>query len=184
MGPTDNELMQRLQGGDAGSLGTLFERYQARLANYFRRLTPGQEVAGDLVQNVFLRILRYRDSFRDDGEFRVWLYRLARNSWIDHRRETAGEAAALELSVDPPGDEPLPSDRFDEQQRSALVRRALAALPADRRELLILSRFEGFKAPQIAWLLGCSPGAVRVRIHRALGELRQRIEALSKEAAS
>ena len=71
---TDDELMQRVRDGDAAPLGVLFERYQVPLYNFFLRLTGRTAVSEDLVQEVFLRVLKYRHTYRGQSQFRTWLY--------------------------------------------------------------------------------------------------------------
>jgi RNA polymerase sigma-70 factor (ECF subfamily) len=180
--PTDDELMMQVQAGDPEPLGMLFERYQVPLYNFFLRLVGDAATSEDLVQECFLRILKYRHTYRGQNRFRTWLYQIARNARVDlHRKrwretplpETAGEVL--------PSREPSASDVLEETQRAALVRTALERLPEDRREVLVLSRYGEMRYEEIGRVLGCSEGAVKVRVHRAMKELRGIVQELVRE---
>jgi RNA polymerase sigma-70 factor, ECF subfamily len=85
----DNELMLKVRDGDLGKLSFLFEHYHRALFNFFLRSTGGRDLSEDLVQEVFLRILKYRHTFRPDSQFSAWMYHVARNAQIDHFRNTS-----------------------------------------------------------------------------------------------
>ena len=76
--------MQAVRDGDVSQLGQLFERYHARLFEFLSRMTGNRVAAEDLVQDVFVRILKYRATYRDDGRFETWLFRIARNARADY----------------------------------------------------------------------------------------------------
>src|SRR5579863_9148355 len=80
----DEELMAMVRDGSGEALGVLFERYQSPLFNFYSRLTADRPASEDLVQEVFVRILRYRRSYRVGTPFRAWMYQIARNARRDH----------------------------------------------------------------------------------------------------
>jgi len=168
--PTDIELMTRVRDGDVRQLAHLFARHHVRLYNFYLRLTGDRESSEDMTQEVFFRMLKYRHTFRGDGEFIAWMYHLARNVHLDSRRRTdtvaGGEAEEI------PAADPHAHDLMERKEGADLVRAALARLPIEKREVLLLSRYEGMRYDAIAELLGCSVEAVKVRVHRALQELR------------
>jgi RNA polymerase sigma-70 factor (ECF subfamily) len=84
---SDNALMLKVKEGDLDKLGLLFERYKRPLYGFFYGLTKNGEVSEDLVQNVFLRILKYRYLFRGEGDFKTWMFHIARNVNNDHFRK-------------------------------------------------------------------------------------------------
>lgn len=182
--PTDSELMSQVRQGDVGKLGILFERHHRRLFSFFYRLSGRRETAEDLVQDVFVRMLRYRESFRDRGELTAWMFALARNVAADqlsrHRLELPEEASPGE----PVDEAPPVLERLERADASARLHAALASLPLAKREVLVLSRFGQLKYEQIAGLLGVSVGAVKVRVHRALKELRAVYEGQEKEVTT
>ena len=170
--PTDGELMIRVQGGDLAALGPLFERHHLRLFNYFLRLTGDRQGAEDLVQEVFVRMLKYRGSYRERGEFVAWMFTLARNTSADWLGKRSREAPAPEAPPERPSDEPLVQERLEREESIVRLRECLLALPVDKRELLLLARSGRLSYDEIAGVLGVSVGAVKVRVHRALKLLR------------
>lgn len=181
---SDGEIMALVRDGDVGRLGTLFERHHARLYNYCLRLTGDAEASRDLVQEVFFRMLKYRRSYRDDGAFLPWFYRLARNTCFDHFRSSGREVAAEVESFDRAAPGPAPSEEAERREEVRLLSRALGRLPVEKRDLLVMARFGSLGYREIAEVLGTTVGAVRVRVHRALKELRQVYRTLEREAAS
>jgi Sigma-70 region 2 len=122
---TDDLLMVGVQQGRVSLLGVLFERHQRALLNFFLRLTGNRETSDDLVQEVFLRMLRYRSSYRPQSQFRTWMYHLARNVHIDRFRSSRGEVALIDL--------PEPADPAegvtDLMQRTSEARAAATGPP-------------------------------------------------------
>ncbi len=166
---SDEELMSQVRNGIGEMLGVLFERYHVPLFNFYLKLTGERMVSEDLVQEVFFRILKYRHSYRADTPFRAWMYQIARNARIDHFRKQRSETSwEPEMS---PVIEPV--DTAQQSQEAILLHRALTQLSDDKREVLVLSRFQDLKYEEIAQLLGCEVGTVKTRVHRALQELRQ-----------
>jgi RNA polymerase sigma factor (sigma-70 family) len=171
MPPTDNELMTEVRDGKVEKLAILFERHQTMLFNFFLRLTGNRAASEDLVQEVFIRILKYRSGYLGESRFVVWMFQIARNAHVDFLRKQKPEAPLDDLVAGTPGREPLPEDRFEADQEAALVRRALDRLPEKKREILVLFRFQDLKLREIADLLGCQVGTVKVQVHRALKDL-------------
>ena len=83
---SDEELMSQVRNGVGEMLGVLFDRYQSPLLNFYCKLTGSRTTSEDLVQEVFFRILKYRQSYRPGTPFRAWLYQIARNARTDHLR--------------------------------------------------------------------------------------------------
>ena len=81
---TDEALMRAVREGDLAQLGRLFDRYHRVLFDFLSRLTGNRHTAEDLVQEVFLRILKYRATYRDDAPFETWVFRIARNARADY----------------------------------------------------------------------------------------------------
>jgi RNA polymerase sigma factor (sigma-70 family) len=176
----DEDLMLQVRDGEAEMLGVLFDRYQTPLFNFYTKMTQDRAVSEDLVQDVFLRILRYRQTYRPGTSFRTWIYQIARNARLDHVRKSKPEAP---LSSEPVAPAPS-SDSAQQKQEALLLQRALMQLPEDKREILILSRFQELKYDEIGRLLGCEVGAVKVRVHRALQQLREAFHQLERATAT
>jgi RNA polymerase sigma-70 factor (ECF subfamily) len=172
MNPRDESLMWRVRCGSHGDLGILFERHHRSLFAFFCRMTGDRASSEDLVQDVFHRMLRYRDTFREDSRFKPWMYGIARNVQSDFSSKRRIESPFVEDSDDIPDYSSTPARDFDRAERFAFLRCALLKLPEDRRELIVLFQYQEMKPDEIAELLGIEPGTVRVRVHRALKELR------------
>jgi RNA polymerase sigma factor (sigma-70 family) len=167
--------MLKVKAGDTDRLGLLFERYHRLLYSFFYRLTSKAEVSEDLVQNVFLRMLKYRHTYTGEGEFKTWMYHLARNVHADHYQKNkrlgfAHHFSDLENRLQ---DDYNPEEQVRQQEESHLLQLALSQLEVEKREILVLSRFQGLKYKEIAGMYGCSEGAIKVRAFRALEELKQ-----------
>ena len=171
MSPTDNELMVLVRDGKVEKLAILFERHQVRLYNFFLRLTGNRAASEDLVQEVFIRILKYREGYQSEGRFTIWLFQIARNAHIDYLRKHKSTLPLDELVVKTLGSESRPEERFEADEEAALVRQALDRLSPKKKEILVLFRYQGLKLREIADLLGCQVGTVKAQVHRALKDL-------------
>ena len=165
--------MAAVREGDLARLGLLFERHHKRLFEFLTRLTGDRHAAEDLVQDIFVRILKYRSTYRDGGSFETWLYRIARNARADFFRSRKPLAPIDDEVLERPETSAGPIRRLEAERDRARLERALMMLREDKRELIVLARFSGMKHEQIAELLGIDVGAVKVRIHRAVRELRE-----------
>ena len=179
---TDELLMLAVRDGDVGKLGVLFDRHHRALFDFFARMTGSRSLAEDLVQDVFFRILKYRDTFRDESRFKAWMFQIARNAGFDHYRKYSVESELPEEIVRSlPSKTPFPGQILERQQQTHLLERAIYMLSAEKREVLVLSRYEEMKYEQIAEVMGCEVGTVKVRVHRALKELRDIFVKLSNQ---
>jgi RNA polymerase sigma factor (sigma-70 family) len=176
----DEELMLQVRDGAGETLGVLFDRYQTPLFNFYAKLTGDRTLSEDLVQEVFLRILKYSRSYQPGTPFRAWVYQIARNARVDHYRKTPRHIT-FEPEMAPAV---KPKDQAQESQETELLHRALMQMPEEKREILILSRFQELKYEEIAKLLGCELGTVKTRIHRAIQELRHVFRQLESGAAT
>lgn len=183
---SDHELMIAVRAGEIRKLGELFERYHKPLYGFFVRLTNQPSVGEDLVQIVFYRILKYRHTYRDEGKFSAWIYHLARKVAADHFRKHATTPIPTDPTnlVEQADADPQPSDQAATTEDVILLRAALARLPLEHREVLVLSRLQHLEHKEIAKLMDCSVGAVKVRAHRALKELREVYFKIRKEKAA
>ncbi len=190
MNPTDHELMTAAARGNLATMSELYRRRHRTLFRFFFRLSGRQTVAEDLVHEVFLRMIRYRHTYGSGGpgkpdEFEAWMYRIARNAFADqakkHRLETPAEDGHFEM-VASAG--PSAFDDLSRRQDLALLYRALRELPAEKRELIVMSRFQGLTYEQIGAVTGCETGTVKVRVFRALKEIGRIFQELRREKAS
>ena len=163
--------MRQVRDGVTAALATLFERHHARVYGYCLRMTGNRASAEDLVQDVFMKMLKYKATFKDDSDLVPWMFGIARNSCLAHLKRRAAEQPRA--AVDGEQTPEVAAEELSDERQSELVRAALLRLPAERREILVLSRFEYKSYDEIARVLDCSVGAVKVRAHRAMKQLRE-----------
>ncbi|MFN7993860.1 MAG: RNA polymerase sigma factor [Bryobacteraceae bacterium] len=184
----DDVLMQKVREGDLPKMAVLFERHHRALFRYFLRLSGSREFSEDLVQDVFFRMLKYRHTYQDGSPFTSWMYQIARNAHLDGVRKRKGEVPLAgdggEEIQEPVSAAPDPGEIFRRRQNLRLLEKALAVLPPEKRELLVLSRFQNLKYDQIAQILSCDVGTVKVRVYRAVKALSQIFFELAGEKAS
>jgi RNA polymerase sigma factor (sigma-70 family) len=164
--------MRQVRAGRTVALATLFERHHTRVYGYCLRMTGNRSSAEDLVQDVFMKMLKYKATFKDDSELVPWMFGIARNSCLAHLKRRSVDHLPATQATEETATEEAHEEPHDERQ-SELVRQALLKLPAERREVLVLSRYEYKSYDAIARVLDCSVGAVKVRVHRAMKQLRE-----------
>lgn len=170
---TDEDIMIQVKSGDIDKLSILFEKYHTKLYNHFLRHTYNKDLSEDLTQNLFLRILKYRQSYNDQFSFRTWMYQIARNIIARHYEQqklkydnniSAAEIKSNLLSTE---------EEVDKNERYELLYMAMNKLNSQDRELLMLSRFEGLKYHEIAEVTDLSVANIKVKIHRAMHKLKE-----------
>ena len=173
----DQRLMDLDRAGQPVALGELFHRHHRELFGFLCRMTGDRELAADLVQEVFLRAWKHRKSYRSVGSVRGWLYQIARNLRSDAQRR-ADRDLLLERGLDWDETDPRPEPirGLVASERLGVLSRALVRLPESQREILVLARVQGLSYGELSELYGCSVGALRVRLSRALRRLRELIE--------
>jgi RNA polymerase sigma-70 factor (ECF subfamily) len=175
--------MLAVRDGDLDGMGELFERHHGPLYGYLTKLTGNRTAAEDITQVVFERMLRYRHTYRDQGNFTAWMYHLARRCAADHFRKSSSAPIAVDPSdLEGHADQGRRADEIvSRRDDHALLQEALGLLEEDEREVLLLSRMQELSFAEVAGILECSAGAARVRAHRALRSLRDHYFQLQKE---
>ena len=170
---SDNALMIKVRDGDLDRLGLLFERYKRPLYGFFYGLNREQELCEDLVQNTFFRILKYRHLFRGEGDFKAWMFHIARNVNNDHyRKSKVNLKDDLEKWQERLSHGENRSTEMQQEEEHQMLSMAMDRLPVDKREILLLSKYQEKKYHEIGEILGCTEGAVKVKVFRALQELK------------
>ncbi|HCD53374.1 MAG TPA: RNA polymerase sigma factor [Balneolaceae bacterium] len=175
--------MMKVKQGDVQKLALLYERYNRSLFSFFYRKTKESQLSEDLVQSVFERILRYRATYSGSGPFTTWMFSIARNAHIDHfrkvKRRKEDELPDEERIA---GEVPTGYEELDERnKKKVLLEKALDMLDEDKREVVILSRYEGLKYQEIAEIQGVTESAIKVRMFRAMKDLKVFVTTLSEE---
>lgn len=178
---SDNALMLKVKEGDLDKLSLLFERYKKPLYGFFYSLCKDGDLSEDLVQNVFYRILKYRYLFRGEGDFKTWMFHIARNVKHDDFRKN-------KIRTKDPLEDWQHTLRTDENEITAIQKQeelmllsmAMDRLPQEKREVLLLSRYQEKKYKEIGSIIGCSEAAVKVKVFRALQELKAIYKQLEK----
>ena len=194
--PNPDELdvqdMSRLTAGHEAALNSLMERHAGKLFNYLVRCLQNEEDAADAAQETFVKVYQHRARFDPGQKFTTWLYAIAANLVKDrYRWRSRHPQVSLDAEIDAtgdsfreslPGNDPLPHEQAEAEERSETIRRAVAALPEELRQPLILAEYEERSHAEIGGILGCSAKAVETRIYRARQQLRSTLGALLQEA--
>ena len=178
--------MARVGAGDEAAFAELMHRWERPVKAVIGRMVLNTAEADDLAQETFVRLWQQRDRFRAGAAFRPWILTLALNlarnrlRWW-RRRPVVSLDAWTEVAGDPAADPSADAAGAAEaSERAASVRDAVAALPSDLREALVLFEYEGLAQAEIASIVGASPKAVETRIHRARERLRGILGAASR----
>lgn len=177
---TDELLMEAVKNGDLQQASALFERYNKRIFNFLARLTMDRALAEDLTQNVFLRIIKYRNSYREGARFQSWIYQVARNVFSDHYQVHKNKYSDF-VDVEKVSDslyDTEDSNTLDEQEK--LLQRSMAKLSDEQRELLIFTRFQHMKYEEVAAIMDTTVANIKVKVHRAILKLREHYFELEK----
>jgi len=169
---TDNNIMLKVKSGEIDKLGLLFERYKKPLFGYFYRTIHDKETSEDLVQNVFYRILKYRSKFAGHGKFTNWMYRIAHNVSVDHFRKNKPNQNTEEITDTDLKYLKPERDKIVENDESQQLSQALQLLDPEEKEILVLSKYQGLKYKEIGEIIGCTEGAIKTKVFRAIVALK------------
>jgi RNA polymerase sigma-70 factor (ECF subfamily) len=176
---SEASLVSRLQAGDAAAFDEVHAALNARLFSFLLRLSRRRDVAEDLLEETWLRLVSHAKRLRPDTRLAPWLFTVARNLYISHHRSRLLEdthASSL-IGLWPSGPRrPSPFEETAMNETERRIETALATLPADYREVLLLVGVEGFRPVEAAQVCGISPEALRQRLSRARALLIRRLE--------
>ena len=179
MNADERSLIAKILAGDRAAFGQLVERYQQRVYNTVYRVLHNAEDAADATQEVFLNVYQALRSFKGDSEFFTWLYRIAFNTAISHKRRRKptrsidGDGSQT-ISLEPADKsvDVAPDAAQERREDEQTLMNAVALLSVEHRIILVLKDIEGRKYEEIAEIAGIPVGTVRSRLHRARLELR------------
>jgi len=177
---TDEQIMEAVKNGNLQQASLLFERYNKRIFNFLARMTMDRDLAEDLTQNVFVRILKYRTSYRDGLRFQSWIYQVARNVFSDHYQAHKNRRSDF-VDVDKVSDSLSDyNETEDMDEREKILHRSLAKLTDEQRELLVLTRFQQMKYEEVAQIMDTTVANIKVKVHRAIAKLKEHYFELEK----
>jgi RNA polymerase sigma factor (sigma-70 family) len=175
---SDIDIMSQIQSGDVEKLSILYERYKRLLFSYFYRMSGHAQISEDLVQNVFIRILRFNHQFKGTGSFKTWMYTIAWHEFADHARKNAPFAKMTEFSGIELPEEGTPETELDQKEEIELLRKAMGQLDDAYRQVLILAKYQEMRYREIAEILECSETAVKTKVFRAMNQLKKTMKRL------
>lgn len=167
--------MLKVKAGNLDLMGLLFERYHRPLFGFLYHTTGQVAHSEDLVQTVFYRMLKYRHTFSGDGEFRTWMFHLARNVVNDAFKKNQKTSYQSDMAplLDHVSEAPEAESKMEVEEQNQELHRALQLLSNEHREVLILSRFQELSYKEIAEILKTTEGNIKVKVHRAMKELKE-----------
>ena len=173
---SDEALLQRLRNGDAAAGETLVKRYCQPLMRYLQRVA-GEQMAEELHQQTWLSVFDHIDKFdaaSTMGGFKAWLFRIATNKANDLWRSRGREKVAKEgLRLISEDQAPAAGERIEASEQAEKLRRAIAQLPENQRQVLMLRYYGKLKFIEIAQMLGCPLNTALGRMHKAMIKLKE-----------
>lgn len=198
---TDEALFLRYQEGDEAAFLMLYERYKSSIFAYCARVLMGEglsrDEAEDTFQDVFLRLAQYRHTFTG-GDFKPWIFTITRHSCLTAKKLAFRERASTEYVNNSESfeedataeirkafshnDDPL--ERMSRAEQADLLQKAIARLPMEFREALMMSEYDGLTYDEIGRITGTSLSTIRIRIYRAKSRLRKMLLPILGDHAS
>lgn len=179
---SDAALIASIKAGEVNAFTALVRRHERSLINFFYHFSWSREAAEDCAQEVFLKLYNHLDSYEPRAKFTTFLYRVARNHWIDKVRAKKGktvsldggsadeETASLKEMLSSPKESPV--DTLTRMETADALKRALEFLPEDQRLVVQLSEFHGMKYQEIGEVLEVPVGTVKSRMFTAMQKLK------------
>jgi RNA polymerase sigma-70 factor, ECF subfamily len=179
---SDQELMRIVQAGDFSPASEIYDRYSSRIYNFAYRFLKNSEAAEDATQEVFVKMLKHANQFHGDAKLSTWLFSITANWCRDYLRKADNKSKESDdvLVTLPAPTEHSPERTLERREDERRIQKALTALTPEQREAILLSRYQGLSYAEIAQISGCSEGAVKTRVFRAMETLKK---ALTGEAS-
>jgi len=175
----DSDLVFRAAAGDGAAFHALVERHRAMVYRLAYQFAGNHHDAEDIAQEVFIKVYRSLDRFRQDAQLSSWMYRIVMNACIDHRRRHSPAAAAPfgdeaeQKMLNTPEDTPGPEAAAYAGELGHVLEAEIARLPAGQRIVFVMRHHQGLKLVEIADALGLAEGTVKRQLHAAVHRLRQ-----------
>lgn len=187
MGATDAELIKAFKEGGASALEELISRYKGPLYAYLLRLARDRDAADDILQDVFVKVIKKLGAYGEEDKFSAWLYTVAHHAVMDHfragsrRREDslyAADGDQRPLADTLASREPSPEDAFASAEQAGALEAAFGKLSPEQREVFLLRHYSELSFKEIADILKVPIGTVLARMSRALAKMRKEGDAL------
>ena len=175
----DTDLISRAAGGDSSAFQALVERHRSMVYRVAYQFAGNHHDAEDIAQEVFIKVYRSLDRFRQDAQLTSWMYRIVMNACIDHRRRhRPGVAApfgeeAEQRMLNTPEERPDPEERAYAGELGQVLESEIGRLPNGQRVVFVMRHHQGMKLSEIAEALGLAEGTVKRQLHAAVHRLRQ-----------
>ena len=178
---SDEQLVAAFQAGDLSAFDDLSRRWSGKIQGAIYRILGSEEDARDLAQEAFLKAFRSLKSFKGECRFSSWLYQIALNLCRDRIRRRRGRTLVSLEDAEAEGQDlerqaPSALELVMANDRARAVAAAVAALPDDQREVIVLKEYQGLTFAEIADLLGLPTSTVKTRLYRGLVQLRSHLE--------
>jgi RNA polymerase sigma-70 factor, ECF subfamily len=186
----DSDLITRAAGGDLAAFQALVERHRSMVYRVAYQFAGNHHDAEDIAQEVFIKVYRSLDKFRQDAQLSSWLYRIVMNACIDHRRRhlPAGSAPfgeeAEQRLLNTPEEAPGPEARAYAGELGEVLEAEINRLPHGQRIVFIMRHHQGLKLGEIADALGLAEGTVKRQLHAAVHRLRDALRHANVAAPS
>jgi RNA polymerase sigma-70 factor (ECF subfamily) len=190
MARTDEELVAAFQAGDRDAFDELVARWDGKISGAIQRVVGSGEDVRDVSQEVFLKAYRALGGFKQEARFSSWLYQIALNLCRDRMRRRKGrtlvslEEMAPDAQPAPRSWQPSALELAEGRDLARRVAFAVASLPEEQREVIVLKEYQGLTFLEIAEVLGMPTSTVKTRLYRGLSQLRERLEEQGIHAAA
>ncbi|MGH9374306.1 MAG: RNA polymerase sigma factor [Vicinamibacterales bacterium] len=175
----DSDLITRAAGGDPAAFQALVERHRSMVYRVAYQFAGNHHDAEDIAQDVFIKVYRSLDKFRQDAQLSSWLYRIVMNACIDHRRRQMPASSAPYVDeaeqklLNTPEETPGPEARAYAGELGQVLEAEINRLPHGQRIVFIMRHHQGLKLGEIASALGLAEGTVKRQLHAAVHRLRE-----------
>jgi RNA polymerase sigma factor (sigma-70 family) len=174
--------MLRVKEGENYKLGLLYERYKKRLFGFFYKMNKDASLSEDLVQNFFIRVLKYKHTFSDESKFITWIFQIARNEMYEEfkkqKKNQHKDIDEVSYYISNNGNA---ADEIEVLENTSTLKKAMNLLNPEKKELLVLSKFKELKYKEVGEIIGCTEGNARIKVHRALNDLKNIFLTLEKQ---
>ena len=184
-GPTDTEIIEKTLAGDTRIFSELVKRYQNFVFTITLRYTPNREDAEEIAQDAFIKAFKSLKDFRGDSKFSTWLYTITTTSCLSFLRKKKLNIQSLDnekvFAVVENQDSGFSANQIETKSRQTMVNEAIQLLSPDDANILTLFYKGEQSLEEISIVMGIEANAVKVRLHRARGRLKEKIQTHFKQ---